>query len=96
MRSDQLRVLERGVPGPGPAGMIHVVDFRAAECVEPAEIVERLEMLIEGAGNAVLGQEFADRAFLAFGARPVVAPDVEDQRVVFPPISSRPPISLPT
>ena len=76
--------------------MIHVVDFRAAERVEPPEIIERLDMLIEGAGNAVLGQQFGDRAFLAFGTRPVVAPDIKDQSVAFTPSSSRPSISLPT
>ena len=39
-------------------------------------------MLTDGAGNAVLRQEFADRAALAFRRGAVVAPDVEDQRIV--------------
>ena len=63
--------------------MIHVIHFRAAECIEPSKAIERLDMLIEGARNAVLGHQFADRASLAFGTRPVVAPDVEDQGVLF-------------
>jgi hypothetical protein len=39
-------------------------------------------MLTNCAGNAVLRQEFADRAVLAFRGGAVVAPDVEDQRIV--------------
>ncbi len=39
-------------------------------------------MLTNGAGNAVLSQQFTDRAVLTFRRGTVVAPDVEDQRIV--------------
>ena len=39
-------------------------------------------MLLDGGGDAVLRQQFADRSALAFRRGTVVAPDVEDQRVV--------------
>ncbi len=40
-------------------------------------------MLVNSAGNSVLGQKLADRAPLAFRARTVVAPDVKDKGVLF-------------
>ena len=82
VRGDQLGVLERRVAGPGPAGVVHVVDLRAAERVEAAELVQRLDLLLDGVGDLVLRQQLADAAVLAFGARAVVAQDVEDDRVV--------------
>ena len=39
-------------------------------------------MLFGGRWNAILRKELADRAVLAFGRGTVVAPDVEDQRVL--------------
>ena len=56
--------------------------FARAEYVEPAERVQRIDVLLGGRGDAVLRQQFADAAVLAFGRRAVVAPDVEDERVV--------------
>ena len=82
VRRDQLRVAQRRVARPRPAGVVHVVHLRAAECVEPAELVHHLDLLFDGVRNLILREQFADAAVLAFGARAVVAPDVDDQRVV--------------
>jgi hypothetical protein len=62
--------------------MVHGVGLGRAEHVEPAELIERRHMLTDGAGNAVLRQEFTDRAVLAFRRRTAIAPDVQDQRIV--------------
>ena len=62
--------------------MVHGVGPRRAEHVEPAEIIEGRYVLADGAGNAVLRQEFTDRATLAFRRGAVIAPDVEDQGIV--------------
>ena len=56
--------------------------LRAAERLQPAEPFERLELLLDRVGNLVLGEQLADGAVLALGARAVVAPDVEDDGVV--------------
>ncbi len=40
------------------------------------------KVLLDGVGDAVLGQQFADGPVLSLGARSVVAEDVEDQGVV--------------
>jgi hypothetical protein len=53
--------------------MIHGIGFGRAEHVEPAEILERRDMLSNGAGNVVLRQQFTDRAALALRRRTVVA-----------------------
>ena len=78
----QLGALIRRAARPGPAGVVHVVGFRAAERRQAAEFIERLEMLRNRRRNAVLRQLLADRAIQPFGRRTVVAPDVKDQRVV--------------
>ena len=82
VRGDELGVLKRRVAGPGPTGVVHVVDLGPAECVEPAERVQRFDLLLNRVGDLVLGQQLTDAAVLTFGARPVVAPDVEDDRVI--------------
>ena len=82
MRGNQLRVLVGRPAGPGPAGVIHVVGLGRAEHLEAAEAVERRDLLLRGGGNTVLREQLADRAVLALGRSPVVAPDVEDQGVL--------------
>ena len=82
MRGQELRALVGRAAGPGPSRMVHGVGLGRAEHVEPAELLERRHMLTNGAGNAVLRQEFADRAVLALRRGAVIAPDVEDQRIV--------------
>ncbi len=82
MRGDQFGVAEGRVACPGPTGVVHVVHFRAAECVEPADLVQRRQLLFDGVGDVVLGQQLAYRAPLALGAGTVVAEDVEDECVV--------------
>ena len=80
-----LVALERRAARPGPAGVIHVVGLGRAEGVEPADLFQRRELLLDGVGDVVLREQFADRSLLAFGARAVVAEDVEDERVFAQP-----------
>ena len=70
---DQLGVLERRIAGPGPAGMVHVVHRRPSQRREAAERLHRIQVLLHGAGDGVLRQQFADRAALPFGRGAVVA-----------------------
>ena len=42
----------------------------------------RRNLLLDGVGDLVLREQFADAAVLAFGAGAVVAEDIEDDRVV--------------
>ena len=83
----QLGALVRRAARPGPAGVVHVVGLRAAQCVQAAQLFERLQVLSNGGRDAVLCQLLADGAVQAFRGRPVVAPDVEDQRVVQPSLA---------
>ena len=62
--------------------MIHVVGLGRTEHVQAAQLVERLDVLRYRGRNAVLREHLADGAVLAFRRGAVVAPDVEDQRVV--------------
>ena len=48
----------------------------------PPKRFERLDVLLDRGRNAVLRQQLADGAVLAFRRSTVVAPDVKDQRVV--------------
>ena len=82
MGGDELGVAEGRAAGPGPAGVIHVVGQRTAEGLEAAEFVERLDLLGDGVGNLILREQFADGTVLTFGGGAVVAPDVEDDRVL--------------
>ena len=82
MRGEELGPLVGRAAGPGPAGVILVVGLGRAEHVQAAKFVERRDVLRDGGGNAVLRQQLADRAVLALRRGAVVAPDVEDQRVV--------------
>ena len=47
-----------------------------------AERVHRRDLLLDRVRDVVLGEQLADAPLLALGARAVVAPDVEDDRVV--------------
>ena len=82
VRGHELGVAERRVAGPGPAGVVHAVGLGAAERVEAADLLQRRQLLLDRVRNAVLRQQFADRAVLAFGAGAVVAEDVDHDRVV--------------
>ena len=70
------------LPGPRPAGVVHVVGFRRSQGRQAAQGVECGQLVVDGGRNTVLGKEFADAAALAFGAGSVVAEDVDDHRVV--------------
>ena len=82
MRGDELGVMERRIAGPRPSRMVHAVGLGSAQRIESADFVERFEMLGDRVGNLVLGEQLADRAVLPLRARPVVAPDVQHDRVV--------------
>ena len=56
--------------------------FGAPSTSSPPSSFERLDVLRDRGRDAVLREQFADRAVLAFGGGAVVAPDVEDERVV--------------
>ncbi len=77
MRRDLLGPLKRRVEGPGPAGrMVREGPFRSPELVPEKLILDRH-------GNAIEGGELVRGAVEhAFGARAVVAADVDDQGVV--------------
>jgi hypothetical protein len=79
---DQLGGLVGRVTGPDPSGVIHVVGLGRTEYAEAAQLFQGLNMLLRRQGNAILCERFADRAVLAFDRSAVVAPDVEDQRIV--------------
>ncbi len=57
VRGDQLRVMERRVTGPRPAGVVHVVGFRTAEGVEPAQPIERGKLLLHRVRDVVLREQ---------------------------------------
>ena len=78
----QLGALVRRAARPRPSGVVHVVGLRAAERIEAAEFVQRLEVLRDRGRDAVLRELLADGAVQALRRGTVVAPDVEDQRVV--------------
>ena len=82
MRADQLGGPVGRAARPGPAGVIHVVGLRAAKRIEPAEFLQRLDVLRDLGRNAVLRELLGDGAVQAFRRGAVVAPDVKDQRVV--------------
>ena len=82
MRGEELGPLVGRAPCPRPAGVILVVGQRRSEHVQAAQGVERRDVLLGRGGYAVLRQQLADRAVLALRRGAVVAPDVEDQRVL--------------
>ena len=82
VRSEELGPLVGRAAGPGPAGVILVVGLGRTEHIEAAKLIERLDVHRNGGRNAVLRQQLADGAVLAFRRGAVVTPDVEDQSVV--------------
>ena len=62
--------------------MVHVVGLWRPQSIESTEPLERGQLFVDRDGNVVLRQQFTDAAFLALGARAVVAEDVEDDRVL--------------
>ena len=67
VRGQQFGPLVGSTARPCPATVIHVVGQRAAERVQTTEAFQRLQVLVDGAGDAVLGEQFADGAVLPFG-----------------------------
>ena len=93
----QLRGRERRAAGPRPAGVIHVVGLRA--CRAPSSPPSSVRAAI--CCSTVFGMLFWASSsliapLLALGARPVVAQDVEDDRVVAHAEPSSPSTSRPT
>ena len=80
--SQDHRALVRRAARPGPPGVVDGVALEPAEDVQAAEPLERLELLFDGGDDAVVRHQLADRARLALRRGAVVAPEVEDQRVV--------------
>ena len=62
--------------------MVHVVHLGTAQLLNAAKLVHGGHVLLDGVGNAVLGQQLADRAGLTLGTRAVVAEHIEDEGVV--------------
>ena len=62
--------------------MIHIVGLRRTKDVEPAEFVQRVDVLFDPGRDAVLGEQLGNRAVLPFRGRAIVAPDVENKGVV--------------
>ena len=62
--------------------MVLVIGLGRAQHIEPAELIQRLDVLLDGGGNSVLRQQLTDRAVLPLRRGTVIAPDVEDERVV--------------
>ena len=67
---------------PSPTGVIHVVSLRRTQHVEAAKFIKRHDVLSCQRRNAILREQFGNRAGLAFSGRAVVAPNIEDKRVV--------------
>ena len=62
--------------------MVDGVGLGPAESIEASDLLERRELLLDRGGDAVVGGQLADRAVLTLRRWTVVAPDVEDQRVL--------------
>jgi hypothetical protein len=82
VRGEKFRSLVGGAAGPRPACVVHVVGLGCAKRIEAAKFVQHRDVLLDGGGDSVLCEQLADRAVLSFGRGAVVAPDVEDERVV--------------
>ena len=77
--------LVRGAARPGPPRVVDGVALGAAENIQTAQFLQRLQLLFDRGDDAVVGNQLADGAFLALRRGAVVAPDVKDQRVVAVP-----------
>ena len=83
VRADLLAPLERGVPGPRPRGRVVRRVGVGPPRVQPAVLAEQGQLLIGGQDDAAGQRHLVERAGDgAFQAGPVVAEDVEDQRVI--------------
>src|SRR5207249_629105 len=83
VRSHLLAPLKRRVSGPRPRGGIMRIHAWAAPFVEAAVLFDRLQLLIGGERDAVLGRNFVERAgFCPLHARAVIAPYIDDERVI--------------
>src|SRR5208283_4328617 len=78
----QFGSLVGGAACPAPSGVVPVVGLGATQYVKSTELVQRGDVLRDLGGNSVLRQLLADGSVQALRRRTVVAPDVEDQRVV--------------
>src|SRR5262249_29901380 len=83
VRGDLLAPLEGAVAGPGPGRRVMRGEQRGAPEVLAAVLVDELDLLLRRQGEPVLHRELVERAgSRPLHARAVVAPDVEDERVV--------------
>ena len=83
VRSHLLAPLKRRVSCPRPRGGIMRIHAWAAPFVEAAVLFDRLQLLIGGERDAVLGRNFVERAgFCPLHARAVIAPYIDDERVI--------------
>src|SRR6516165_10771567 len=82
VRGEKLRAFVWSASSPPPTGVIHVVGLGRPQNVQPTDFVQCGEVLRNGRRDVVLREQLADRAVLAFRRRSVIAPDVQDQRVV--------------
>lgn len=82
MRGHEFGGTERNTAGPSPAGMVHVVDQGRSEFVQSAQLIKGSKLLVNRVRKFILRQKFADGSLLSFSARPVVSPDVEDDRIL--------------
>src|SRR5690606_39629319 len=64
MAGNEFRRPVRRGPGPGPAGMVHVVGFGRPQYIHTAEFVHRTDVILDLRTDAVLRQKLADRAVL--------------------------------
>ena len=79
----QLGALERAFAGPGPAGVVHVGDLRAAQRLQAAILLfQNFYLLRDRYRYAADGQNLVDGSARAFRRRAVVGQHVKDQRVV--------------
>ena len=79
---DQLGAMEGRRARPSPPGVIHAVGLRTTQHLESAKFLKGLDLLGDGVGNLVLGEQFANSAVLPFGAGAVVTPNIKDDGIV--------------
>src|SRR5208282_1406299 len=82
VRRDQFGGFVGRATRPGPTCVVHVIGLGRTEHIETTKLIQRFDVLINRRWDAVLRQQLADGAVLPFRRRTVVAPDVEDDRVV--------------
>jgi len=82
VRGEQLGAFVGRAARPGPASVVLIVGLGRTEHVEATQGLQRGDVLFGRGGNAILRQQFTAGAMLAFGGGAVVAPDIQDKRVI--------------